>query len=103
MRYFASLVLSLGFLVFVLWVSSQIAISVSQGSSESADYLRGRKIDRCGYQVDARFGLAGYDLDEWEGSRCEDLSELDRCVLECLSQSGAIEIAQGCFTRCVAE
>jgi len=101
MRYLASLVISLGLLVFVLWIGSQIAIMVSQGSSESADFLRGRKLDLCGYQVDARFGLAGYDLDEWKGERCERLSELDRCVLSCLADAGAVEIAEDCFPRCV--
>jgi hypothetical protein len=102
MRYFASLVLALSLLVFTFWVGSQIAISVSQGSSESSDFLRGRQLDLCGYSVDARFGLAGYDLDEWRGDRCEDLSELDRCVLSCLADAGAIEIAQHCYPKCVA-
>jgi len=101
MRYFASLLVSLGLLVFVLWVGSQIAIMVSQGSSESADFLRGRKLDLCGYEVDARFGLAGYDLDEWKGERCERLSELDLCVLSCLEAAGAVEIAEDCFPQCV--
>lgn len=101
MRYLTSLVVSLGLLVFVFWVGSQIAIMVSQGSNESADFLRGAKVDLCGYQVDARFGLAGYDLEEWGGQRCDELSVLDRCVLECLAEAGAIEIAQGCFSRCV--
>ena len=101
MRYLTALVVSFGLLIFVFWVGSQIAIMVSQGSNESADFLRGSEVDLCGYQVDARFGLAGYDLDEWSGRRCDDLSVLDRCVLGCLAEAGTIEIAQGCFSRCV--
>jgi hypothetical protein len=101
MRYFASLVLALVLLIGAFWIGSQIAIMVSQGSSESADFLRGRTIERCGYTIDARFGLAGYELDEWKGDRCEDLSELDRCVLTCLSEAGAVEIAADCFPDCV--
>ncbi len=103
MRYLASLVISLGLLVFVLWVGAQINIMVSQGSKESSDFLRGQMLERCGYQVDARFNLAGYDLDEWRGERCEDLSQLDHCVLSCLADAGAIEIAEGCFMRCVGQ
>lgn len=101
MRYLGSLVLAFLLLILTLWIGSQIAIMVSQGSSESADYLRGRKVERCGYQIDSRFGLAGYDLDEWKGSRCEELSELDRCVLECLADAGTVEIAATCFPQCV--
>lgn len=101
MRYLASLAIALVLLLIVFWFGSQIAIMVSQASSESADFLRGRQLDLCGYSVDARFDLAGYDLDQWKGSRCDRLSELDRCVLSCLSSAGAVEIAEGCFSRCV--
>ena len=101
MRYVASLAIALGLLFLVLWGGSQIAIMVSQGSSESADFLRGRELDLCGYSVDARFNLAGYDLGNWKGDRCEELSQLDRCVLSCLANAGAIEIARGCYPGCV--
>ena len=101
MRYLASLVLALALLLVAFWIASQIAIMVSQGSSESADFLRGRSVDRCGYSIDTRFGLAGYDLDEWTGDRCEELSDLDRCVLSCLSEAEAVEIAADCFPDCV--
>ena len=101
MRYLSSLVVAVGLLLFAFWIASQIAISVSQGSSENTDYLRGRMLDLCGYEVDARFALAGYDLDEWQGDRCEDLSRLDRCVLSCLADAGAIEVAKDCYPICV--
>jgi len=101
MRYFGSLIIAVGLLLLAFWIASQIAISVSQGSPESSDFLRGRKLDLCGYEVDARFTLAGYDLDEWRGDRCENLSELDECVLACLADAGAIEIATDCYPGCV--
>lgn len=101
MRYFGPLVVAAALLFGVFWAGSQIAIMVSQGSRESTDYLRGRKRDLCGYQVDSRHSLAGYDLDEWKGSRCEKLSSLDRCVLSCLAEAGAVAIAVDCYTSCV--
>jgi hypothetical protein len=101
MRYLASLVLALFLLFVAFWISSQIAIMVSQGSSESADFLRGREVDRCGYAIDARFGLAGYDLDQWKGDRCDELSDLDRCVLACLAEAEAVEIATDCYSGCI--
>lgn len=102
MRYLASLILALVLLLVAFWISSQIAIMVSQGSSESADFLRGREVERCGYSIDTRFALAGYDLDEWRGDRCDELSDLDRCVLACLAAAEAVEIAEDCFSDCVS-
>ena len=103
MRYLGSLVVAGALLFGAFWFASQIAIMVSQGSRESADYLRGRKLDLCGYQVDTRHSLAGYDLGEWKGSRCEELSTLDRCVLSCLSEAGAVSIAVDCYPACVKQ
>lgn len=103
MRYLAAFGLALIMVFAVLWGGSQIAIMVSQGSAESADFLRGRELDLCGYSVDARFNLAGYDLDEWQGDRCEELSGLDRCVLSCLANAGAIEIARECYPVCLRQ
>ncbi len=97
MRYLGSLVVAVVLLFGAFWVASQIAIMVGQGSNESTDYLRGQKLDLCGYQVDARLSLAGYDLGEWKGSRCAELSILDRCVLSCLSEAGAVAIAVDCY------
>ena len=103
MRYLGSLVVALGLLFGAFWVASQIAIMVSQGSRENEDYLRGRMLDLCGYQVDARYALAGYDLAEWKGSRCDELSILDHCVLSCLSRAGAVSIAADCYPECVKQ
>ena len=95
-----SLIVAAVVLFLAFWAAGRLAISVNQGSSESADFLAGQKIDRCGYSIDARFGLAGYDLDEWKGSRCDSLSALDECLLTCLSAAGALEIAQDCYDAC---
>jgi hypothetical protein len=103
MRYLGPLVVAVALLFGAFWAASQIAIMVSQGSSESTDYLRGRKLDLCGYQVDARHSLAGYDLGQWKGSRCEQLSILDACVLSCLSEAGAVSIAVDCYPSCVEQ
>lgn len=100
MRYLVSMTLSVILLFAAFWAASRLAISVNQGSSETSDFLAGRMLDLCGYQVDARFGLAGYDLDEWKGSRCDTLSELDECLLECLASAGAVEIAADCYDIC---
>ena len=101
MRYLGALVLALVIVFGLFWVGARIAIMVSQGSSESADFLRGRKVDLCGYQVDTRHSLAGYELDDWKGDRCEALSRLDRCVLACLAEAEAVEIAATCYPDCV--
>jgi hypothetical protein len=101
MRYLGSLVASVLLLFAVFWIGSQIAIMVSQGSNDGTDYLRGRKLDLCGYQVDSRHSLAGYALDDWKGERCEELSKLDRCVLSCLEAADAVEIGEDCYSDCV--
>ena len=103
MRYLGSMVLAGLVLFLAFWAAGRLAVSVSQGSSEQTDFLAGRKLDLCGYSVDARFGLAGYDLGEWRGRRCDRLSELDECLLRCLSRAGAIEVAEDCYDLCVDE
>lgn len=101
MRYLGAMGIALVLLFGALWVGSRIAFWVSQGSSESAEFLRGQELDLCGYRVDVRHELAGYDLEQWSGDRCEALSELDVCLLECLAGAEAVEIAAGCYDECV--
>ena len=101
MRYLAALAVALVLLAAVLWIGSQIAISVSQGTDVDEDFLRGETENLCGYEVDSRYSLAGYDLDEWQGERCEQLSSLDHCVLGCLSTAGTIEAARECYPKCL--
>jgi hypothetical protein len=101
MRYLLALCVAAVCLALAFWIGSQIALSVSQGSDAHEDFLRGDTVILCGYEVDSRYGLAGYDLDEWKGERCESLSSLDHCVLGCLSTAGTIEIARDCYPRCL--
>lgn len=102
MRYLAALSIAGLMLFLAFWVGAKIATSVSQPNRLNDDFTVGQRMDLCGYQVDIRHRGAGYDLDVWTGSRCESLSELDRCVLECLSRAGTIEIGAGCYADCVA-
>ena len=87
----------------LLWTGSWIASIVRQPHRQNNDFTVGRKMDLCGYAVDMRHSASGYDLDRWKGRRCESLSELDHCILECLSAAGTIEIGAACFTDCVAQ
>lgn len=102
MRYLLALAIAAFLLVASLWIGSQIATSVSQGTSVDEEFLRGKTVNLCGYAVDSRYSLAGYDLDEYRGERCDSLSSLDHCVLGCLSRAETIETARGCYERCVA-
>lgn len=103
MRYLVSLVVAVALVFVAFWIGSKIAIMVSQGNDENFDFVRGTTSNLCGYEVDHRHSLAGYDLDEWRGERCERLSALDRCLLECLSNAEVVEVAKGCFSQCVEE
>jgi hypothetical protein len=102
-RFLVFLVAATVLLFFVFWVGSQIAWRVSWNPGEDEAFLRGSTLDLCGYEVDSRLSLAGYDLEEWSGERCESLSELDICLLECLSRAGTVEIASSCYESCVRE
>lgn len=101
MRYLLALFIAAVLLVASLWVGSWIATSVSQGTRIDEEFLRGETVNLCGYEVDSRYSLAGYDLDEYRGPRCDSLSALDHCILACLSTAETIETAQGCYDRCV--
>jgi hypothetical protein len=89
-------------LVFVIfWVGSRIAVMVEQPHREHNDFTVGEKMSLCGRVVDTRHKVSGYDFDEWQGSRCESLSKLDECLLECLSRAGTLEIGAACYSDCV--
>lgn len=103
MRYLASLCIAVGLLFGLFWIGSRIAIMVSGPHLDQNDFTVGQKLDLCGYAVDIRHEISGYELDEWRGEgRCRSLSELDRCVLECLSQAGTVEIGERCWPDCLA-
>ena len=95
---FASL---LAFTAF--WVASRVAMTVEQPHREHNDFTVGEKMSLCGRIVDTRHMVSGYDFDEWQGQRCESLSKLDECLLDCLSQAGTIDIGAACYSGCVAE
>lgn len=103
MRYLMALSIA-GVLLFVaFWVGARIAIIVDQPDPEYNDFTIGQKMDLCGYAVDMRHAEGGYDLNQWKESRCQSLSELDHCVLKCLSRAGTVEIGAACFTDCVKD
>lgn len=103
MRYLIASSLAIVLVFTLLWVGSWIATTVSQPHRQYNDFTVGRRMELCGYKVDMRHSAGGYDLDEWKGKRCETLSELDRCVLACLSGAGTVEIGAACFSDCVAQ
>ncbi len=89
-------------LVFIVfWIGSRVALMVDQPHREHNDFTVGEKMMLCGYVVDTRHKVSGYDFDDWQGPRCESLSKLDECLLECLSRAGTLEIGAACFSNCV--
>jgi hypothetical protein len=102
MRYLTAMCVAGVLLFLAFWVGARIAAMVSQPNRLPDDFTVGQKMDLCGYQVDIRHRAAGYDLDVWSGPRCDSLSKLDECVLECLSEAGTVEIATACYSDCVA-
>ncbi len=91
----------MAFLVF--WVGAQLAGSVVTPHHEHNDFTIGRKRMLCGYVVDERHEVSGYEYNTWTGSRCEEMSDLDECMLECLSRAGTIQIGAACYPDCVAD
>ncbi len=92
------------FLVFVvLWLGSRVAHMVEQPHREHNDFTIGEKMFLCGYVVDTRHKVSGYDFDEWQGHRCKSLSKLDKCLLECLAGAGTLEIGASCYSSCVSK
>ena len=87
------------FLVF--WIGAKLANLVSGPHTELNDFTVGRKMMLCGRVVDARHELSDYDFDAWQGDRCKNLSELDECLLDCLSDAGTVAMGEGCYERCV--
>ena len=89
-------------IAFVLfWVGAKLANLVSGPHDELNEFTVGRKMMLCGRVVDARHELSDYDFDEYQGARCDNLSELDECLLDCLSEAGTLEIGKGCYSKCV--
>ncbi len=87
------------FLVF--WVGARLANLVSGPHTELNEFTRGRKMMLCDRVVDARHEISDYDFDAWQGRRCDNLSELDECLLDCLSQAGTVSMGEACYEDCV--
>ena len=103
MRYLGALAVAALMLFLAAWVGAQITRMVSGPHRVQNEFTSGRKMDLCGYAVDIRHEISGYELDDWRGDeRCEALSELDRCVLACLERAGTVVIGERCWPDCVA-
>ena len=89
------------FLVF--WIGARLANLVSGVNVEVNEFTVGRKMMLCGRVVDARHEISDYDFDTWRGDSCDNLSELDECILDCLSGAGTVAIGAACYERCVLE
>ena len=101
MRYLTALLIACGLTFLLLWLGARIAVLVSGPERVANEYTAGQRFDLCGYRVDSRYAVAGYDLEQWKGERCRNLSDLDHCLLACLEQAGTVEIASACYEQCV--
>jgi hypothetical protein len=86
---------------FVFWIGAWLAGTISTPHTEHNDFTVGQKMMLCGRVVDTRHQISGYDYDLWQGGRCNDLSELDECLLDCLSRAGTIPMGEACYADCV--
>lgn len=100
-RFLPALALAIVIAFLLFWIGAKLARTVSGPHTELNDFTVGRKMMLCGRVVDARHELSDYDFDAWQGSRCDNLSELDACLLDCLSEAGTIAIGEACYSDCV--
>jgi len=103
MRYLAAMCIAIFLLFLAFWGGARIMEMVRQPNRLDDDFTVGQRMDLCGYSVDIRNRQAGYDFDLWRGERCDSLSELDECLLRCLSQAGTVKIAGECYPDCVKQ
>lgn len=103
MRLIAAFFVALSIIFVAFWVAARIALTVEQPHREYNDFTVGEKMMLCNRVVDTRHIVSGYDFDEWQGQRCESLSKLDECLLDCLSQAGTIDIGAACYSICVSK
>jgi hypothetical protein len=100
-RYLGALLGAIVVTVVLTWVGARIARVTSGPETAVNDFTVGQRYVLCGHAIEARMAMAGYDLDQWTGERCRHLSKLDQCLLACLERAGTVEIAEGCYERCV--
>lgn len=101
MRYLAAAFGAVVVTLLLTWFGARIARVASGPETGINDFTVGQRYVLCGHAIESRMALAGYDLDQWTGERCRHLSELDRCLLSCLERAVTVEIAEGCYERCV--
>jgi hypothetical protein len=99
-RYLPALLVAVPLIFILFWIAAKVTVLVAPPHRDFNDYTVGRKMAVCGYEVDVRHAGGGYDLGLWRGGRCESLSRLDQCVLECLSAAGTIPIGAACYSDC---
>lgn len=102
-RFFPALLLALVVAFLVFWIGAKLANVVSGSHSELNEFTVGQKMMLCGRVVDARHELSDYDFDLWQGRRCDNLSALDECILDCLSEAGTVSIGEACYSGCVLQ
>lgn len=103
LRYAVAAALALGVVFVLFWIGSWLAGVIEQPNRLQTEFTVGVTRDLCGYEIDVRHEIGGYDLDQWQGERCDDLSELDHCILSCLADAGTIEIGAACYRDCLDE
>lgn len=103
MRFVVAFVLACALTAVLVVGGARIAVLVSGPEPRPNDFTVGQRRDLCGYEVDARYAIAGYRLDVWQGARCHALSDHDHCVLACLRDAGTVSIAARCSKRCADE
>ena len=101
LRFLAAFCVAVVVAFFVFWVGAWLAGTISTPDTEPNPFTRGELMMLCGRVVDRRHEISGYDYGLWQGDRCESLSRLDECLLDCLADAGTIPIGAACYSRCV--
>ncbi len=101
MRFLIALAFAVVVTFFVFWIGAWLAGTVETPYHELNDFTVGEKMMLCNRVVDTRHQVSGYDYDIWDGNRCEHLSNLEECILDCLSRAGTIPIGAACYKHCV--
>ena len=99
-RFFGALLGAVGVTFLVFWIGAWLAGTVS-GHVEHNDFTVGEKMMLCNRVVDTRHEMSGYDYDVWKGGRCNNLSGLEECMLDCLARAGTLRIGEACYADCV--
>src|SRR5690606_5159614 len=75
-RYLAALLGAVVVTIALTWVGARIARVTSGPENAVNDFTVGQRYVLCGHAIESRMALAGYDLDQWTGERCRNLSAL---------------------------